>query len=108
MAWVQSLVRGLRSSKPVVPNLFGTRNQFHGRQFFCGLGRGMVWGQFKCITFIMHFISIGASLVAQTVKNLPAMQETRIRSLGWEDPPEGGHDNPLQYSCLENPMVRGA
>ena len=26
-----------------------------------------------------------ASLVAQTVKNLPAMQETRVRSLGWED-----------------------
>ena len=28
----------------------------------------------------------GASLVAQTVKNLPAMQETRILSLDWEDP----------------------
>ena len=31
-----------------------------------------------------------ASLVAQTVKNLPAMQETRIQSLGWEDPLEKG------------------
>ena len=31
-----------------------------------------------------------ASLVAQTVKNLPAMQETRVRSLGWEDPLEEG------------------
>ena len=30
------------------------------------------------------------SLVAQTVKNSPAMQETRIRSLGWEDPLEKG------------------
>ena len=29
-------------------------------------------------------------LVAQTVKNLPAMQETRIQSLGWEDPLEEG------------------
>ena len=29
-----------------------------------------------------------ASLVAQTVKHLPAMQETCVRSLGWEDPPE--------------------
>ena len=29
-----------------------------------------------------------ASLVAQTVKNLPAVQETRIRSLSWEDPLE--------------------
>ena len=26
-----------------------------------------------------------ASLLAQTVKNLPAMQETQVRSLGWED-----------------------
>ena len=26
-----------------------------------------------------------ASLVAQTIKNLPAMQETQVRSLGWED-----------------------
>ena len=31
-----------------------------------------------------------ASLVAQTVKNLPAVQETRLRSLGWEDPLEKG------------------
>ena len=29
-----------------------------------------------------------ASLVAQTVKRLSAMQETRVRSLGWEDPLE--------------------
>ena len=28
--------------------------------------------------------------MAQTVKSLPAMQETRIHSLGWEDPPEEG------------------
>ena len=30
----------------------------------------------------------GASLVAQSVKNLPAVQETQVRSLGWEDPLE--------------------
>ena len=29
-----------------------------------------------------------ASLVAQMVKNLPTMQETWVRSLGWEDPLE--------------------
>ena len=28
------------------------------------------------------------SLVAQLVKNLPAMQETQVQSLGWEDPLE--------------------
>ena len=31
---------------------------------------------------------MGASLVAQLVKNLPAVQETRAQSLGWEDPLE--------------------
>ena len=34
--------------------------------------------------------------------------ETWVRSLGWEDSPRGRHGNPLQYSCLENTMDRGA
>ena len=33
---------------------------------------------------------------------------TWVRSLGWEDPLEEGIGNPLQYSCLENPMDGGA
>ena len=44
-----------------------------------------------------------ASLVAQRLKRLPPMQETRVLSLGREDPLEKD-GNPLQYSCLENPM----
>ena len=32
----------------------------------------------------------GTSLVAQLVKNLPAMEETQVPSLGWEDPLEKG------------------
>ena len=40
------------------------------------------------------------------VKNLPAMQETQVQSLGWKDSLEKGNGNPLQYSCLENPMDR--
>ena len=44
-----------------------------------------------------------ASLAAQTVKNPPAIWETWARSLDQEDPPEGGHGNPLHYSCLKNP-----
>ena len=40
-------------------------------------------------------LTVRASLVAQVVKNLPAMQETWIQSLGWEDP--------LEDSCLKNP-----
>ena len=47
-------------------------------------------------------------LVAQTVKNLPAKQETRVRSLGQEEPSEEGTAPPLQYTCLENAMDRGA
>ena len=41
----------------------------------------------------------GASLVAQLVKNLPAIRETWVGSLGWEKPLKA---YPLQYSGLEN------
>ena len=42
------------------------------------------------------------------VKSLPAMQETQVWSLGWEDFFGEGNGSPLQYSCLENPVDRGA
>ena len=45
------------------------------------------------------------------VINLPANTgdiRNGVQSLGWEDSPGGRNDNPLQYSCLENPMDRGA
>ena len=38
----------------------------------------------------VYLSSYGASLVAQAVRNLPAVQETRVPSLGWEDPLEKG------------------
>ena len=43
-----------------------------------------LWKQLSFLCFV------GALLVAQTVKNLPAMQETRVGSLGWEDYLEKG------------------
>ena len=43
------------------------------------------------------------SLVVQMVKNSPAIRETCVWFLGWEDSPGAGHGNSLQYSCLENP-----
>ena len=49
----------------------------------------------------------GASLVAQMVKNLTAMQETCVRSLGQEDSPREGSVYPFQYCCLGKPMNRG-
>ena len=42
--------------------------------------------------------------MAQMVKNPPAMQETWVRSLSWEDSPGIEHGYPLQYSGLENSM----
>ena len=57
--------------------------------------------------FRLCIISVVASLVAQLVKNLPVVQETQVQFLGWEDSPGEGNGNPLQYSCLENPMDRG-
>ena len=52
-------------------------------------------GSFGLFTFYCLFLSdnlfnLRTSLVAQVGKNLPAMQETWVRSLGWEDPPEKG------------------
>ena len=47
------------------------------------------------------------SLVAEMVKSLPAMQETVWISVSGRSPGEG-NGNPLQCSCLENPMDRGA
>ena len=44
-----------------------------------------------------------ASLVAQRLKRLPAMRETRVRSLGWEDPLEEGtaiHSSILAWRVL--------
>ena len=38
-----------------------------------------------------HFRALLASLIALLVKNLSAMQETWVQSLGWEDPLEKGN-----------------
>ena len=46
--------------------------------------------------------------MAQLVKNLPAMRESWVQSLGWEDPLEEGM---ATHSCIfswRNPMDRGA
>ena len=54
---------------------------------------------------------LGASQVALVVKN-PSANAGDARDVGSIPgsgrSPGGGHGNPLQYSCLENPMDRGA
>ena len=42
------------------------------------------------------------------VKNLPAMQETQVQSLGWEDPLEKGKATHSSILAWRIPMVRGA
>ena len=42
------------------------------------------------------------------MKKLCVLWESWVRFLGQEDLPGEGHGNPLQYSCLENSMDRGA
>ena len=55
--------------------------------------------QYKPISILPNYIykdlkghtdDLVASLVAQTIKNLPATQETQVQFLGWEDPLKGG------------------
>ena len=53
-------------------------------------------------------LNVWASLVVQMVKNLPAMLETWILIPGWGGSPGEGNGYPLQGSCLENSMDRGA
>ena len=48
--------------------------------------------QGKLYYLLLYYVVLAAraSLVAQLVKNLPAMRETWVQSLGWEDPLEKG------------------
>ena len=54
------------------------------------------------------FWVLTSSLVAQLVTNLPAMQVDPDLTPGLERSSEEGNGYPLQYSCPENPMERGA
>ena len=59
----------------------------------------------------MYYTYMWASQVVLVVKNLPSNAED-IRDVGSipgsGTSPGGEHGNPLQYSCIENPMDRGA
>ena len=72
--------------------------------------RGLQRVRHNCVIYRLIQIEtiFRASLVTQSVRNLPAIQETGVRTLGWEDPSGEGNGNPLQYSCLGRPLDRGA
>ena len=54
------------------------------------------------------YIFVRTSLVAQTVKDPPAMQETWVQSLGWEDSLEEGMATHSSILAWKIPMDRGA
>ena len=59
-------------------------------------------------TYSKASITNQASLMAQMIKNLPCNVGDPGSFLGSGRSPGEGHGYPLKYSCLENPMVRGA
>ena len=69
----------------------------------------LLWHCFNRHQFQFLFLKPGkAYLVTQMVKNLPAMQETWVRSLGQEDPLEKRMATHSKYSCLRSFMDRRA
>ena len=70
--------------------------------FWAFFGISFLWDWSSAYEFRRTQSIIRASLLAQMVKRLPAMRETWVQSLGWEDSPGEQNGNPLQYSCLEN------
>ena len=64
----------------------------------------MSFGQTKDWSLVMVMAFLGGTVV----KNLPANVGDAGSIPGSGRSPGGGNGNPLQYSCLENPMDRGA
>ena len=61
-----------------------------------------------CWLFILNTVVCRAYLVAQLVKNPPAMWDTWVRSLGWEDPLEDCMTTHSSILAWRIPMDRGA
>ena len=99
---------GLKSEGPMQPNL--PQGNFLQIYQIRGVGRG------KAKLYLLSlkkkkkrlFYIFWASLVAQTMKNSPAMQETWVQSLGWEDPTEEDMATHSSIFAWRLPMDRGA
>ena len=82
-------------SSTILPKEFILRSLQIGTKIF------LVFILFQMVKYQNNPSVFQTSLVAQMVKRLPTMWETRVQSLGRED-------HPLQYSCLGNSMDGGA
>ena len=89
-------VDSLPAEKPGKPKNTGVGTLCLLQQIFLTqeLNRGLL----HCRRILSHW----GSLVAQLVRNLPALWETWVRSLVWEYSSGGGQGTLLQYNCLEN------
>ena len=67
-----------------------------------------LWLVMSAMYFEEQFPFWRASLVSQLVKNLPAMRETWVQSLGWEDPLEEGMATHCYSLSWRIPMDRRA
>ena len=90
----------------------------HSTSHLTPLGRRRAWAEllvlysgFPLAIYFIPVVSMWASQVELVVKNPPAnagdIRDTVLMSVSGRSP-GGGHGHPLQYSCLENPMDRGA
>ena len=94
-----------------------TQNLCRPGYYFPQLGEPAGKGQHvrttKCLLLNTHLANLlleslqGPAPVVQRVKRLPTLRESGFDSWAGGSPGDG-NGNPLQYSCLENPMDRGA
>ena len=69
--------------------------------FFFSAARGAINDNIIVFTFkLLVSIKFQASLIAQLVKNPPAMQETPVQFLGWEDPLEEPSHGAFRHQLL--------
>ena len=97
-------VSGVTQSRTRLKRLSSSSSSRYLRRNWTGMCRWRTYWKGD----VFWVLVIRASLVAQWERIHLPVQDTRVRSLGWGRSPGEGNGNPLQYSCLENPMDRGA
>ena len=109
-AWIKQTSWALEQVPVFLLTIYLARSSA-GKESICnagdpGLIPGLGWSPGEGIGYPLH--CSWASLVARMVRNPPAMQETWVWSLVWEDPPEDGMATHSSIPAWRIPMDRGA
>ena len=99
-----SVLRGIISLSTIALNMLTSKNKYYFFRGHCVI----IENTYPFNKLNRGYICIWASLVAQAVKNLPAVWETWVRSLGLEDPLEEGMATHSSVLAWKIPMERGA